>query len=150
MHPRIRNVHLLITHVLDSCVKLLAVLHISHRDPLPCSTVKLPHFYLYTLQVIANTQAGWIYLFFSVSVFTTGLVTVICPSPPLFGLFIFLSSPWSRDISFFARVYYSCMFSQSVWTVLLSQYFFYEPILWTSSLPSPGYFSNSLRLVSCS
>jgi len=29
MKPRIRNTHLLITHVLDSCVKLLAVLHIS-------------------------------------------------------------------------------------------------------------------------
>ena len=59
--------------------------------------------------------------FFSVPVFTTGLVTVICPSPPLFGLFVFFSPPWSRDISFVARVYYSCLFSQTVCTVLLSQ-----------------------------
>jgi len=29
MKPRIRNAHLLIIHVLDSCAKLLAVLHIS-------------------------------------------------------------------------------------------------------------------------
>jgi len=29
MKPRIRNAHLLITHALDSCAKLLAVLHIS-------------------------------------------------------------------------------------------------------------------------
>ena len=29
MQPRIRKARLLITHVLDSCVKLLAVLHIS-------------------------------------------------------------------------------------------------------------------------
>jgi len=29
MKPRIRNANLLITHVLDRCVKLLAVLHIS-------------------------------------------------------------------------------------------------------------------------
>ena len=29
MKPRIRNAHLLITHVLDSCVKLLTVLHTS-------------------------------------------------------------------------------------------------------------------------
>ena len=29
IQPRIRKAHLLITHVLDSCVKLLAVLHIS-------------------------------------------------------------------------------------------------------------------------
>jgi len=29
MKPKFRNANLLITHVLDSCVKLLAVLHIS-------------------------------------------------------------------------------------------------------------------------
>ena len=29
MKPRFRNANLLITHVLDQCVKLLAVLHIS-------------------------------------------------------------------------------------------------------------------------
>jgi len=29
MKPRFRNANLLITHVLESCVKLLAVLHIS-------------------------------------------------------------------------------------------------------------------------
>ena len=29
MKPRLRNANLLITHVLDSCVRLLAVLHIS-------------------------------------------------------------------------------------------------------------------------
>jgi len=98
-----------------------------HRDPLPCATVKVPPFYLATFQGRANTQAGWIYLFFSVPVFTTGLVTVICPSPHLFGLFVFFSSPWSRDISFFARVYYSCLFSQTVCTVLLSQYSLHDP-----------------------
>jgi len=108
---------------------------------LPCATVKVPHFYLSTFQVRANTHAGLIHLFFSVPVFTTGLVTVICPSPPLFRLFVFFSSPWSRDISFFARVYYSCLFSQTVFTVLLSQYSLHEPVLWTSSLPSPEYFS---------
>jgi len=81
------------------------------------------------------------YIFFSsVPVFTTCL-TVICPSPSLFGLFVFFSSPWSRDISFFVMVYYSCLFSQTVCTVLLSQYFLHEPVLWTSSLPSPEYFS---------
>ena len=39
MHPRIRKVRLLITHVLDSCVKLLAVVHISSasiRRPYLC------------------------------------------------------------------------------------------------------------------
>ena len=115
-----------------------------HRDPLPCATVKVPHFYFATFQGRANTHAaiaGLIYLFFSVPVFTTGLVTVICPSPPLFGLFVFFSSPWSRDISFFPRVYYSCLFSQTVCTVLLSQYSLHEPVLWTSSLSSPEYFS---------
>jgi len=70
-----------------------------HRDPLPCATVKVPHFYFATFQGRANTHARLIYPFFSVPVCTTGLVTVICPSPPLFGLFIFFSSPWSRDIS---------------------------------------------------
>jgi len=85
---------------------------------------------------------GWIScLFFSVRVFTTGLVTIICPSSPLFGLFVFFSSPWSRDISFFVRVYYSYLFSQTVCTVLLSQDSLHEPVLWTSSLPSPGFFS---------
>ena len=69
-----------------------------HRDPLLCTTVKVPHFYLATFQGRANTHAGLIYLFFSVPVFTTGLVTVICPCPPLFGLFVFFSSSWSRDI----------------------------------------------------
>ena len=79
--------------------------------------------------------------FFSVPVFSTGLLTVICPSSPLFGLFVIFSSPWSRDISFLARVYYSCLFSQTMCTVLLSQCSLHEPILWTSSLPWPGYFS---------
>ena len=111
-----------------------------HRDHVPCATVKVPPLYLATFQGSANTQTGWIYLFFGVPVFTTGLVTVICPSPPFFGLFVFFSSPWSRDISFFARVYYSCLFSQPVCTVLLSQYSLHEPVLWTSSLPLPGYF----------
>ena len=32
MKPRFRNTNLLITHVLDSCVKLLAVLHISNAQ----------------------------------------------------------------------------------------------------------------------
>jgi len=95
----------------------------AHRDPLTCAMVKVSPFYLSTFQARANTQAGWIYLFFSVPVFTTGLVTVICPSPPLFGLFILFSSPWSRDISFFARVYYSCLFSQTVWTSVVESIF---------------------------
>jgi len=63
------------------------------------------------------------------------------PLSPLLGLCVFFSSPWSRDISFFARVYYSCLFSQTVFKVLLSQYSLHEPVLWTSSLPLPGYFS---------
>ena len=107
------------------------------RDPLPCA--KVPHFYFATFQ--GKAHAGLVYLFFSVPVFTAGLVTVMCPSPPLFGLFVFFSSHWSRNISFFARVYYSCLFSQTVCTVLLSQYSLHEPDLWTSSHPSPGYFS---------
>jgi len=102
-----------------------------HWDPLPCATVKVPHFYLATFQGRANTHARLIYLSCSVPVFTTGFVTVICPSPPLFGLFVFFSSPWSRDVSFFARDYHSCLFSQTVFTVLLSQYSLHEPVLWT-------------------
>ena len=38
MQPRIRKAHLLITHVLDSCVKLLAVLHISSAG-----SIRRPH-----------------------------------------------------------------------------------------------------------
>jgi len=133
-------------YVIRTCMNtwiISSIITNRHWDPLPCATVKVPPFYLATFQGRANTQAGWIYLFFSVPVFTTGLVTVICPSPLLFGLFVFFSSPWSRDISFFVRVYYSCLFSQTVCTVLLSlsQYSLHEPVLWTSSLPSPGYFS---------
>jgi len=89
----------------------------------------------------ANTQAGWNHLFFSVPVFTTGLVTVICLHPPHFGVFAFFSSPWSRVISFFVRVYYSGLSSQTVYTVLMNQCSLHEPVLWTSSIPSPGYFS---------
>jgi len=39
------------------------------------------------------------------------------------------------------RVYCLGLSSQTVYTVLMSQYFLHEPVLWTSSPPSPGYFS---------
>ena len=40
-----------------------------------------------TFQGEANTQAGLVFVFFSVSVFTTGLVTDIYPPSPLLGVY---------------------------------------------------------------
>jgi len=61
-------------------------------------------------------------LFFSVSpVFTTGLVTDIYPTRPLFGVCVISFSPWSRVLSFSFRVYHSVLISRTVCTVLMSQ-----------------------------
>jgi len=141
--------HLSFFFALSLCFSSGSVLSY-HRDPLPCATVKVPPFYLSTFQGRANTHAGWIYVFFSVPVFTTGPVTVSCPSPPLLALFVFFSSPWSRDISFFARIYYSCLFPQTVCTVLLSQCSLHEPVFVDFFTPFARVFLDSLRLVSCS
>jgi len=62
------------------------------------------------------------------------------PSPSSWSFRVF-SSPWSRVISFLVRIYYSGLSFQTVYTVLLSQYSLHEPVLWTSSLQSPGYCS---------
>ena len=48
---------------------------------------------LATFQGKANTQAGLIFVFFSVSVFTTGLVTDIYPPSPVLGVFLISFSP---------------------------------------------------------
>ena len=55
----------------------MAMCENTHRDPIACAQVKVPPFLLATFQGQANTQAGLIFVFFSVSVFTTGLVTDI-------------------------------------------------------------------------
>ena len=72
------------------------------------------------------------------------------PLSPPFWTFVFFSSPWSRDISFFARVYYSCLFPQTVCTVLLSQCSLHEPVFVDFFTPFARVFLDSLRLVSCS
>jgi len=69
----------------------------------------------------ANTQAGLIFVFFSVSVFTTGLVTDIYPPSLLLGVCAISFSPWSRILSFSFRVYHSILIYATVCTVLISQ-----------------------------
>ena len=81
------------------------------------------------------------FIFFVVSQFLLKVLSRSFPPLPPFLYFLSFFPHPGRDISFLARVYYSCLFSQTVCTVLLSQYSFHEPVLWTSSLPSPGYFS---------
>ena len=62
----------------------------------------------------------WFFLF-SVSVFTTGLVTDIYPPSPLHEVFLISFSPWSRVLSFSFRVYHSILIYGTVCTVLMSQ-----------------------------